>query len=449
MEGRLLRISLRFGLLAAGVVLVGLLGVGPWGAFVPRARAEEIPALEARVAQLEATLEHLYLELEQAYVQAGKGAYLQAAGDLEPALSELVTAARKDAGRPAAELAAEAIEKLLRAKPTRRGTNVLAFVLGDTAEAARQDAEAKPVALLAGAAEAFFGSGNIVTIWDTRFTAHPDVQAFRRANEALAAARKRAAEPVGPRPGDAGTEEDMILLPRARGFVGPWTGWIQVLDEKQNKRQAATRKQVYIDRYEVTCAQYRAFVLAEKAHKREELLPEGWKLDEDGGVAIPEGSDRLPVTGVTFKQALAYAKHWGKRLPTESEWELCAAGVSKEGRAFPWGREAGDTAFAREGRADAPVEVDAFPEDSTPEGVIGMAGNVAEMCATLPDRSDLPRGRTPKSGDEIVVRGGSFRSSTDECSTSWRWTAEPERGHPHVGFRCVMEELDYRRRFGK
>jgi formylglycine-generating enzyme required for sulfatase activity len=450
MEGWALKISSRCGVL---VLVAALCGVG--GTVLPSPgaaaflAADEITDLEGRVKELEAGLERLYLELEQAHAQARKGAYLQAVGNLEPALSTLVAEARTDAERPASALAAEAIATLTRARPARRGNNVLALVLTDTAEAARRDPKTSPAALLAASAEAFFAPTEVVDIWDSRLGVHPEVRSFRTANESLSAARRRSLEPTGPQPGDPGTEGDMVLFPRSRGYVGPWIGWVQDLDEKQNRRQAATRKPIYVDRYEVSCAQYLAFLVAQKRNKHKELLPAAWTLDEDDEIEFPSGHARHPVTGLTFKQALAYAKYWGKRLPTENEWELCAAGTSKEGRAFPWGLAAGDTAFAVKGRVDRTSEVGAFPEDSTPEGVVGFAGNVAEFVATLPDRSDLPRGRTPKSGDEVVVRGGSFKSSPDECSTAYRWTADPEVGHRTVGLRCVMDALDYKRKFGK
>lgn len=253
--------------------------------------------------------------------------------------------------------------------------------------------------------------------------------------------------PELPSPFSPDASVNLLALDRGRGWVGPWTGWTQDVAEKENRRQKRNAKAVWIDRYETTCAEYLRFVRSVEPSKRRALLPVGWTLDERLEPSCPAGRERSPVTGVTYFQAQEYAESVGKRLPTEDEWDRAAGGGDKEGRAFPWGpAAAGRTwAFAGQG-ADAPVAVDAFPGDRTPEGVVGLAGNVAEIVATLPDRREVPA-KVP-ANMQVVIRGGSWRTSREsDCGTTFRWVIDAGQGAPHVGFRCVMEETEYRRQF--
>ena len=70
----------------------------------------------------------------------------------------------------------------------------------------------------------------------------------------------------------------------------------------------------WIDKYEVTNAQYRDFVEATDGRK-----PRGWDTAEQ-----PDTWDTLPVVNITYNDATAYCEWVGKRLPTHPEWELAA-----------------------------------------------------------------------------------------------------------------------------
>ena len=75
------------------------------------------------------------------------------------------------------------------------------------------------------------------------------------------------------------------------------------------------------------------------------------------------------------------------------------------------------------------VPVYQFQDNRSPYGCVGMAGNAAEWTSTVVDGKN-------------VVRGGSWYSSAEECSATYRGDSQdPSRGVPTVGFRVVAERI--------
>lgn len=74
----------------------------------------------------------------------------------------------------------------------------------------------------------------------------------------------------------------------------------------------------YVDKHEVTNAQYLAFV---RATGRK--APSHWN-----GLQIPPGLAEAPVVNVSYADAAAYADWIGKRLPTEMEWQRASEEAS-------------------------------------------------------------------------------------------------------------------------
>lgn len=136
----------------------------------------------------------------------------------------------------------------------------------------------------------------------------------------------------------------------------------------------------------------------------------------------------LPVTGVAPEDAQRFCEFEGGRLPSSAEWRFAASG--KEGRRFPWGFTGLVCRRASFGLIDGPCSsegsgpdlVGARPDGATPEGILDLAGNVAEWTRD-------PDGR-------YRARGGSFRSRV----AAELVTAAVENPSPHaayVGFRCA------------
>jgi iron(II)-dependent oxidoreductase len=195
----------------------------------------------------------------------------------------------------------------------------------------------------------------------------------------------------------------------------------------------------YIDRVEVTNAEYAKFVQATR-HKP----PANWK---DG--SIPAGRDDFPVTGVSWQDAADYAAWAGKRLPTEAEWEAAARGG--EARKYTWGNE-WQSGFANIGlktteKEDAArypsgiAEGGKYPQGASPSGALDMIGNVWEWVADelslYPGSSaTLPVPADDAVGTLRVIRGGAY-DGNQRHDASYRGFLDGSLPYPKVGFRCV------------
>lgn len=446
--------------LAGAALLVALAGLA--AAPCPEAAAADD---DAAVVAIREEVERLRREMETAYLDVQKDAERTRAAewagtpfgdDFSSALAVFVRDARARSEARTAQQDMEDAAAVLRplaargVEPPLTRTSAL-VVLAETARAARGDRTATARDLFVTATRTVFAASKPEDVWDACFLDLPVVQAFRAAQQRLAAAlasaenaRAKPAETTPPAP-DKDLEE-VVAFEKSRPWLGPWTGWTSDVTEKQNKRQQRSVKAFWMDRFEVTCEQYAAFLESLPASARRPMLPLGWTLGEDDRPHLPEGKGRHPVTGVTLRQAAAYAESRGKRLPTSDEWERAAAGGEKDARTYPWGPSEEGKKWSHLGvEPKATVPVDAFPDDATPEGVIGMAGNVAEMVATYPDRNEVGKSG-PEKEKQILVCGGSFNSRASECATSWRWVIDADGASPSVGFRCVMDEAEYRKR---
>ena len=239
-------------------------------------------------------------------------------------------------------------------------------------------------------------------------------------------------------------------------------------------------KSFWIDRTEVTNAQFATFVAATGYlsdaehgsgvavfHSPDALagVPrEGswWHLDQQANWRHPDGAEsnidgraHEPVVGVTYADATAYA-HWlGRELPSEAQWEFAA----KAGR----GNRTADLSLRDEqGRPQANFWQGLFPlndkaEDgyagrapvgcfaSNPLGLHDMVGNVWEWTTDLyASRGDAVDQPSPHgSALRRVIKGGSFLCADNYCvraRASSRQGQEADLAAVHLGFRTVSAQ---------
>lgn len=273
-------------------------------------------------------------------------------------------------------------------------------------------------------------------------------------------------------------------------------------DDDEGPQARVNISDFFMGKIEVTWDEYLAFYTQTSSEGRT-TDTEGSRVRSDAdaitGATPPYGQPdqnwgmgKRPVISITHHAAETYCK-WlsqvtGKnyRLPTEAEWEYaCRAGTQT-----PYFFEGDPKDFQRTGflsgiRKNDTSKINTFVvyrENSpgktqepdfvkpNPFGLRNMSGNVAEFCsdwysedaysAYSDDPVNNPSG--PESGEEHVVRGGSFRDNAGELRSASRGKTSTEdwlRTDPqipksiwwysdcfHVGFRVVCE---YNEKTGK
>ncbi|MEM9570916.1 MAG: SUMF1/EgtB/PvdO family nonheme iron enzyme [Pseudomonadota bacterium] len=187
----------------------------------------------------------------------------------------------------------------------------------------------------------------------------------------------------------------------------------------------------------------REVTLASFAISKTEITQDQWQLCEDAGVCnAAQGAGTLPVAGVSWDQAVAYASWLSDvsgatyRLPSEAEWEYAARGG--EMSAYWWG-----SSYPGPGASGSAVkDTVEFPENGL--GVSGMLGNVREWVADcyVNNYRDAPSdGAAVQTGDcdRRVVRGGSFKTGAAEHRAASRARFRRGTQDRGLGFRVVRD----------
>lgn len=245
---------------------------------------------------------------------------------------------------------------------------------------------------------------------------------------------------------------DMALVPGGQTWLGCTAADPQCAGAEQ-PQHLVKLPAYWIDRFEVTAAQYKACV-------------------EAGSCAAPSLSDpacnwsnpvrvKHPINCIGWSAAQSYCTWAGKRLATEAEWEMAARGPCTSSDAsqclmelkpFPWGVKPATCAqtvmadpVTGSGCGLGTTAVAGIQTaDTSPVGVRDLGGNVSEWVLDTWDAgfyasSPVTSPVNTAAGDSKVVRGGSYVSPKAKVRSAFRQSGAADAASAAVGVRCAKD----------
>ncbi len=247
---------------------------------------------------------------------------------------------------------------------------------------------------------------------------------------------------------------DMVEIPAGEFIMGN-----DAIDAQDNERPAhpVYLDTYWIDRYPVTCKQYREFMLTGGYQNRQWWSEEAWQWLQANSISQPlywsdsPGWDNHPVCGVSWYEAEAYANFAGKRLPTEAEWEKAASwNVAKEQKVtYPWGEDRPNKRlYNYDSAIGQTTPVNVYSEGQSPYGCYDMLGNVWEWTASWFAGYDKfisypypGYSQTYFDKRHRVLKGGSWATRSWGLRTSFRNWYHPWVRQILAGFRCAADRF--------
>lgn len=256
-------------------------------------------------------------------------------------------------------------------------------------------------------------------------------------------------------------EEHMALVPE--GQVTLFHSAAERIDRDDPAEEQRFVQPLFLDRYQVTNAEYQQFVSAGGYQQMPLWDPQIWPavlefVDTSGAPGprfwkkgrFAKGEGDHPVVGISWYEAAAYARWVGKRLPSEAEWVKAASwpvplSESQQcQRKFPWGdtmdRQRCNLWGSGPGHV---VPVTEFASGASVGGVHQLIGNVWEWTSgtfgvVTADGEELSLPMPMKS-----IRGGAFDTYFENQATCQFESGENPLARKHnIGFRCAVGLCD-------
>ncbi len=263
---------------------------------------------------------------------------------------------------------------------------------------------------------------------------------------------------------------DLVRIPAGEFLMGSTDAELRLQREDDKPQHSVTLSDYLIGKYEVTNAQFAAFVKATGYKTTAEKEGWGWaSYDGSNWVDMKgadwqhpkgpnsnlSGKDNHPVVLVSWDDAVAFCA-WASQatgrkvtLPTEAQWEKAARGT--DGRIYPWGNTAPNANllnFNMNEHGTTAVGKYSLAGDS-PYGVADMVGNVSEWTSSLwGNDGNKPTygypynahdGREDQSSRDLrVLRGGGWINGSSDVRAAYRIRSEPSGRVGFLGFRVAV-----------
>ena len=217
--------------------------------------------------------------------------------------------------------------------------------------------------------------------------------------------------------------QDMALIPAGEFIMGSPEG--EGIEDERPQHKVYLDA-FFMDKYDVTVAQYAKFSKATKTRM----------FDQPAG-----SEDNAPVVEVDWDEAFAYCKWAGKRLPTEAEWEKAARGGA--GGKWSFGSDENqlrDYAWYANNSGSQLHPVG--QKKPNQYGLYDMAGNVDQLVQDwyydeyykeTPDAN--PPGPIPAA--KRVLRGGAWMNEAYYTRAAARNGIAPFDRYDFLSFRCA------------
>ena len=219
-----------------------------------------------------------------------------------------------------------------------------------------------------------------------------------------------------------------VWIARGSFLMGCSPGDNDCADAEKPAHQVTLPGAYWIGQTEVTVGAYKRFVKAGRV-KMPPAAPKLYRGWSNGN---------FPMVDVVWDEANQYCAWAGGRLPTEAEWEYAARGGSPQAR---YG-SLDQIAWSKENAGNQTHEV--AGKLANGYGLFDALGNVWEWVNDWYDPNYYQSGPTqnpsgPATGQERVLRGGSWIVDPKLLRVSDRYSIKPDARSDYFGFRCVWE----------